>query len=103
MPGTAVALHPDVERLTEFFRDLRFTPYAPLCRHLLKLLWRTNGRRKTAGLGPVSTRALRLRRWTGLPFGAGKQTAEAADARLGDPPQISTGLPRELTPPQVET
>jgi hypothetical protein len=83
----AVALHPDIERLSAFFRDLRFTPYAPVCRQLLKLLWRTNGRRKTAGLEPVPARALRLRRWPVRPFGAGQ----------------GAQLPCRCTPEPVET
>jgi hypothetical protein len=78
----AVALHPDVDRLTAFFRDLRFSPYAPVCRQLLKLLWRTNGRRKTAGLEPVPTRALRLRRWPVLPFGAHNQGPVRSTGKL---------------------
>ncbi len=46
--------------MTAFFRGLCFVPYAPVRRQLLKLLWRVNGRRKTAGLEVVPSKALRL-------------------------------------------
>jgi hypothetical protein len=76
----AVALHPDVERLTAFFRGLRFIPYAPVRRQLLKLLWHINARRKTAGLEPVPSAALRLRRWPVRPFEADLDDHPACEA-----------------------
>ena len=71
----AVALHPSVERLAALFHGLRFVPYAPVRRQLLKLLWQVNGRRKVAGLEPVPVTALRLRRWPVRPFGAAPRDA----------------------------
>jgi hypothetical protein len=64
-----LALLRDVDRLAACFHQLPFLPYAPVRRQLLKLLWRVNGRRQAAGLEPVPTRALRLRRLPVRPFG----------------------------------
>lgn len=57
-----LALHPNTARLAASFRALRFVPYAPVRRQLLKLLWCVNGKRKAAGLELIPVTALRLRR-----------------------------------------
>lgn len=62
------ALAPDAAKAGSAFRALRFAPYAPVCRQLLKLLWWVNGRRRTAGLEFVPFAALNLRRRPVSPF-----------------------------------
>ena len=81
-----VALHPDVTRLAEAFHALRFVPYAPVCRQLFQLLRRVNDRRKRAGLELVPVTALRLRRWSVLPF----RSAGCGVAGLHEAPLATT-------------
>lgn len=63
-----IALAPDADRLFRFWQGLRFEPYAPIRRQLLRLFWRMNDRRKAAGLELVPVRALRMQRRPLSPF-----------------------------------
>lgn len=63
-----IALVPDGDRLFRFWQGLRFEPYAPIRRQLLRLFWRMNDRRKAAGLELVPVRALRMQRRPLSPF-----------------------------------
>ena len=63
-----IALVPDADRLFRFWQGLRFEPYAPIRRQLLRLFWRMNDRRKAAGLELVPVRALRMQRRPLSPF-----------------------------------
>jgi hypothetical protein len=63
-----IALVPDADRLYRFWQGLRFEPYAPIRRQLLRLFWRMNDRRKAAGLELVPVRALRMQRRPLSPF-----------------------------------
>lgn len=58
-----------IDELTLEFRRVPYEPYAPIRRQLLNILRAVNRKRKTAGLAPVPTTALRLRRRVAQPFG----------------------------------
>jgi hypothetical protein len=57
-----MATHRSVEALSREFRSIPFAPYAPIRRQVLNILRAANRERKGAGLEPVPTAALRLRR-----------------------------------------
>jgi hypothetical protein len=63
-----LALRKSVEDLCLEFRRVPFEPYAPVRRQLLNILRAVNARRKTAGMAPVPTTALCLRRRVVRPF-----------------------------------
>lgn len=58
-----------VDQLAFEFRRVPYEPYAPIRRQLLNILRAVNRKRKAAGLAPVPTTALRLRRRVVQPFG----------------------------------
>jgi hypothetical protein len=94
------ALHPNTARLAASFQALRFAPYAPVRRQLLKLLWCVNGRRKAAGLELISVTALRLRRRPVSPFlppsGAAddqRRTVTTPDDRRAGKPELEPSPP----------
>jgi len=63
-----MALRRRADDLALAFYEIRFERYAPVRRQLLLLLRRVNAARKRAGLGPVPTDALCLRRRIVRPF-----------------------------------
>jgi hypothetical protein len=71
-----LALRRRPEELARELSALPFEPYAPVRRQLLVLLRLVNRMRKTAGLGPVETDCLRLRRRIQKPFAEGGPAAD---------------------------
>lgn len=63
-----LALRRSENALREEFRQLPFEPYAPVRRQFLQLLKTVNATRKQAGLEPLPTSVLRLRRRIVRPF-----------------------------------
>jgi hypothetical protein len=63
-----LALRKSIDQLMVEFRRVPFEPYAPIRRQLLNILRAVNAKRHAAGLGPVPTTALRLRRRVVQPF-----------------------------------
>lgn len=57
-----LAAHRNVGNLVQALRRIPFEPYAPVRRQLLNVLRAINRKRETAGLEPIPTQALRLRR-----------------------------------------
>lgn len=56
------------DRLSRFFRHLRYEPYAPIRRQLLRVFLKMNSKRKAAGLEQVPITALRMLRRPLSPF-----------------------------------
>ncbi len=63
-----IGLTKDVDRLSRFFRHLRYEPYAPIRRQLLKVFMKMNSQRKAAGLEPGPITVLRMLRRPLSPF-----------------------------------
>lgn len=75
-----LALRRSARELERELQQLRFEPYAPVRRQLLNLVRAINRERKTAGVPPVATACLRLRRRIVRPFGNAQETASDREA-----------------------
>jgi hypothetical protein len=73
--------------LESAFRNLPFEPYAPVLRQFSGIVRAVNRSRKTAGLGTVSTRCLRLKRRLVRPF----DPWERGEGLIAGRPGISRG------------
>jgi hypothetical protein len=96
-----LATHRTAERLRAEFWSVRFEPYAPVRKQLLRILRLVNARRLAMGYERVPTDALRLRRRIVKPFGEVRVNKEAADWRAGDtvlPSNTAGGLTVALLP-----
>ncbi len=93
-----IALVPDGGRLVLFWRRLRFEPYAPVRRQLLRLFWRMNERRQAAGLERVPVRAMRMQRRTQSPFVKGALPVQAGRSKPEVKPEVNPWV--EAPPPE---
>ena len=64
-----IATRRSVDQIAQELSELPFEPYAPVRRQMIALLRAVNRERKTAGLGLVPFKCLRLRRVIVKPFG----------------------------------